>query len=530
MLNVPIRPSTVVFLVALALAAAHARAESVKTICTITVNSSDEKETFRQNLPKDKYKFVELVEKGRSDWLRSSCEKHIQCDVLVISGHFNAGETFYSDKIGNNDFLQVDELERASCSESCPGIFSHLKEVYLFGCESLNPDPTEYSSAYGESGRDRMRRLFANVPAIYGFYSSAPVGPTAAMLLGRYFKSARPGEIFTGRPSPRLLSIFSHNHMTVTSGLAESHDRPGYRRDICHFYDERTSPAQKLDFVHALLKRDEHDVRGFFERVEKLLDTFTDDDRRSPEFGAALGDIARDAGAKERYLALERATRDASMRARMVAVARKLEWLSQDEHRAELVRLANDVLASPTMGFVEVDLLCSINKGRDLDAVVSQVKVPEPLAGRSAQVAGTACLGDQAAHERTVKALFSNDDRDVQVAQVYLRDRPMTDAELRTVSLAIARQASVGIQVRALETLARMHVTDRSILEELAKSFAAARSVGIQRAIAEIFLRAGVADLPRPELVALFKDHRIKSPDGREDLVDVLIKRLQAAS
>ena len=44
-----------------------------KTVCTITVNSSDEKEMFRQNLPKDKYRFVELVEKGRPDWLASSC-------------------------------------------------------------------------------------------------------------------------------------------------------------------------------------------------------------------------------------------------------------------------------------------------------------------------------------------------------------------------------------------------------------------------------------------------------------------------
>ena len=49
-----------------------------KTVCTITVNSSDEKESFRQNLPKDKYSFVELVEKGRDDWLASSCRKGIQ--------------------------------------------------------------------------------------------------------------------------------------------------------------------------------------------------------------------------------------------------------------------------------------------------------------------------------------------------------------------------------------------------------------------------------------------------------------------
>src|SRR5258707_11949964 len=156
-----------------------------KTVCTITVNSSDEKDAFRKFLPKDDYQFVELVEKGRPDWLRSSCQKGVQCDVLIVSGHFNAGETFYSDKIENNDFLKVDELERGSCSNSCPGVFAKLKEVYLFGCESLNPDATKYSSAYGESGRERMRRLFAHVPVIYGFSGAAPVGPTAGGHLQR---------------------------------------------------------------------------------------------------------------------------------------------------------------------------------------------------------------------------------------------------------------------------------------------------------------------------------------------------------
>src|SRR5437016_9852566 len=181
----------------------HTAAEK-RTVCTVTVNSSDEKEAFRRYLPKGDYQFVELVEKGRGDWLASACRQRISCDVLVVSGHFNAGETFYSDKIDVNDFLKVDELERASCSDSCPALFSHLKEVYLFGCESLNPDATKYSSSYGESGRDRMRRIFPNVPVIYGFSSAAPVGPAAASLIGRYLSSGS-AEIGSGHASSRLL-------------------------------------------------------------------------------------------------------------------------------------------------------------------------------------------------------------------------------------------------------------------------------------------------------------------------------------
>ena len=60
-----------------------------RTVCTITVNSPDEKEMFRQRLPADQYQFVELVERGRPDWLASACRKGVRCDLLVISGHLD---------------------------------------------------------------------------------------------------------------------------------------------------------------------------------------------------------------------------------------------------------------------------------------------------------------------------------------------------------------------------------------------------------------------------------------------------------
>src|SRR5689334_18620702 len=39
-----------------------------KTVCTITVNSADEKEALRARLPRDRYAFVELLQEGRADW------------------------------------------------------------------------------------------------------------------------------------------------------------------------------------------------------------------------------------------------------------------------------------------------------------------------------------------------------------------------------------------------------------------------------------------------------------------------------
>src|SRR5437764_1087971 len=117
-----------------------------KTVCTITVNSPDEKEIFRRSLPPDDFQFVELVERGRPDWLASACRKDVRCDVLLISGHFDDGTEFYSDRLGARESLPTDELERASCSDSCPGLFSQLKEVYLFGCNTLQAKPARSAS------------------------------------------------------------------------------------------------------------------------------------------------------------------------------------------------------------------------------------------------------------------------------------------------------------------------------------------------------------------------------------------------
>ncbi len=98
--------------------AAHA---DKRTVCTITVNSPDEKEILRQRLPEDQYQFVELVERGRPDWLASACRQGVRCDLLVISGHFDDGSEFYSDRLGARESLPVAEMERVSCSDVLSG-------------------------------------------------------------------------------------------------------------------------------------------------------------------------------------------------------------------------------------------------------------------------------------------------------------------------------------------------------------------------------------------------------------------------
>ncbi len=182
-----------------------------KNICSITINSEDEITTFKQKLSSDnRFKFTELVT-GDEKWFDRACSQNIQCDVLVISGHF--GGTFFG-KTGHH--LSLSELETKSCSRKCTGILEKPKEIYLFGCNTLagkDPDtrtPEQYlavlledglersfaervvESRYGPSGEknlNRMKRSFPGVPAIYGFCEKAPLGSESGPVMKNYLSS-----------------------------------------------------------------------------------------------------------------------------------------------------------------------------------------------------------------------------------------------------------------------------------------------------------------------------------------------------
>jgi hypothetical protein len=146
--------------------------------------------------------------------------------------------------------------------------------------------------------------------------------------------------------------------------------------------------------------------------------------------------------------------------------------------------------------------------------------------GNIAHAAARACLGSQPDRARVLKALASPREADVQIAQAYLRHHPVTDpAELRAIAAGIARMKAPAAQVRALDALGRLHVTDRQVLADFTRLFRQTTHLGVQRAIAEIFLRAGPGSAATPELVAVLSRHRVRSPEG-QDVIDVLINRL----
>ncbi len=534
--------------------AAELRAEP-KTVCTITINSSDEKDAFQRNLPRGQYRFVELVEHGNPNWLESSCHRGVTCDALIISGHFDGGTEFYTDRFDDREFLTVHELERQSCSASCPGLFSQLKEVYLFGCNSLKAEPTHTASAeiarsliasghsaadaerlsallgerYGQSNRDRLRHVFKDVPVLYGFSSKAPLGRYAGPLLERYFRSAPAGEVASGRVSSTLTGLFAPSSMTATAGLTDADPHVSLRRDVCGFADDRISAARKVAFMHEVLHREMAEVRMLLDQLEAYVAALRPAQRVAPDVAAALGAIAQDRVTRERYLAFVRDADDAAIQTRMLALARSLGWLLPAQEQAEFVRMIAARMGRNGVGKSEVDLVCESHADRDAGLARQLQATGAAKLEKVAHAAVLACLGSPDAHARTVRALTSANDDDVAIAQVYLRHRPLADvAELRAVTSGIARMATPAAQVRALDTLGRQRLTDAPSLEEIARLFPLARSLDVQRAIAGILIRADTQVLARSELVRSLRQYRLKSPDG-SDVIDALIRLLQAS-
>jgi hypothetical protein len=540
-----------------ALAPANAHAAAPRTVCTITVNSADEKEVMRRHLPADRFRFVELVEKGRPDWLASARKQGIRCDVLVISGHFDGGvdggNEFFSERVEAREYLPVAEMERASCSADDHGIFANLKEVYLFGCNTLNAESVRSASGeierslmrsgasradaarlaralalrHGDSSRDRMRQIFPDVPAIYGFSSVAPLGPVAGSVLAGYFKAGGAAEFGSGKPSARLLAHFKAHSLAVTSGIRAGDPLVPHREDICSFADERTSTAEKLAFVHSVLKRDPAEVRLFLTRIEALEGDLTAEERATPEVDAALQAIAADGSSRDRFLAFARDADQPAVRARMVGLARQFGWLDDDGEIAEQMAMIDTRLAANDLGVADVDLVCSLNEDRRLDTEILRLDSTHWRPRSVAQSGVLACLGDRERRQAMREALISHRDEDVRIAQVYYRWRPVDDpGELRLIATGIGRMRDAQTQVRALDTLALHRLSDPVTLEALARLFPSAESVGVQSAIAGVLIRADYHVLGREELLQTLTQHRLRSTGGA-NLVDVLIRRLK---
>jgi len=146
-----------------------------------------------------------------------------------------------------------------------------------------------------------------------------------------------------------------------------------YRTQICQLFDDRLAPARKLAAIHRMMQGDRANAHAVVDRVEKLLASLTDAERSTPEFKAALAEIALDRATGARVMATARATREPAMRVRLVSLAGTLGWVTPEEQRAEHAQMIAELLGRNAMGFAEVDLACNLGEGGALEGEIRKV-------------------------------------------------------------------------------------------------------------------------------------------------------------
>ncbi|WP_374027549.1 hypothetical protein ACES2J_14890 [Bdellovibrio bacteriovorus] len=250
---------------------------ATKRICTMTLNSADEKEALRQLYASEDVVITELVpaEGKNPRWLQNACESGIQCDVLLISGHF--GGVFFGE--GNSTTLDLKEIERLSCENSCPGILSKPKDVFLMGCNTLSsktPDkrsieeyvevlikngfPRDLAervafsrySEYGMSISQIFSSAFNNVERLHGFTSTGPLGKVAAPLLKKALRDTSAQTLFSKGPDTKKLNqLFAGSSYRIVSPKTESD--PNYKALTCNAYSD--SINENREAIHFLSKK-----------------------------------------------------------------------------------------------------------------------------------------------------------------------------------------------------------------------------------------------------------------------------------
>ena len=258
-------------------------------VCSITINSSDEIEVFKEGLGAEDFDFVELVPLSKesspndTNWFKKACQQPLSCDVLIISGHF--GGLFFGEN--HNYILPVEIMEQLACSNACLDILHNVREVFLFGCNTLarkhkDRTPEEYLQVlldhnmardmaeivvagrylpFGLSFRDQMRMIFTGQSRIYGFSSLSPLGhqirqPLRDYLLhiknryGSYKAYLDQKDPFTENP---LLRQSVGNSISEAMGLQPNDSQFSKFQKICHLYQEDIGAPAGIKTVYDLM-------------------------------------------------------------------------------------------------------------------------------------------------------------------------------------------------------------------------------------------------------------------------------------
>lgn len=224
-------------LIALFIALAS-QVSQAKTVCSMTFNSADEKQVFKQYLTPMGYEQVELVPQNKDpEWFSKACASVKTCDILVISGHF--GGIFFGEQ--SSATISLNELISARDKSLCPSILDKPKSVFLMGCNTMAsklPDHRNVSDYlrvltgdgfplnlaedvaaarylnFGQSMSEIMSRVFNKTELLVGFDSTGPLGAQAAPKLKKAFdQTSAKDKNITGISRDAILSAFKGTNL-----------------------------------------------------------------------------------------------------------------------------------------------------------------------------------------------------------------------------------------------------------------------------------------------------------------------------
>jgi len=423
------------------------------TVCSITINSADEIRTFRKELPASQFDFVELTDTtgakpadGKPNWLAGACLSGVQCDVLVLSGHFSntylgsAGTTFAGD---TGLTLPLEDLSGQSCAQSCPGILANPLEVFLLGCRtlatSLEAAPVPPADllllsshhvpprvaermldeiSYGgedTSNVARMRFVFSGVPRIYGFTAVAPIGKEAAPRLAAYLhntgdyakhlakiRAAREGKS-KAAPNRILQQSFGPSTFLQSSGLDATEPEHELEMRACLLETEGTPILARLEQMEKLL----HEA-DFLANLRAMGSFFQRHDPSS--FGAAeLAVLERIRGhtrSREVVTELVQRLENPILRQEILRVSRAIGWISEDEGLRLQRQIVLQLLEPPIYG-KERDLICGIDPDVTKRIGIRAADVPAATYKDEYGIQALGCLkpSDPQIHERLARSL-----------------------------------------------------------------------------------------------------------------------------
>lgn len=431
-------------------------------VCSVSINSTNEINAFKKKLGNKNFVYHELTDfasgggqYGDSTWFESACHSGVQCDVMIVSGHF--GGHFFGESSGTS--LSLDDLERFSCNTVCDGILKRPREIFLFGCNTLadkdkdKRTPQEYlqvlledgidrqqaervvSARYsplGHSFKDRMRRVFSGANHLYGFDSVGPAGNTVESRVYDYLNLIPDYHSHLLRlhtesmlntmeraqsasENPAWNSAMKGTHYAQCSGLKASDPDYQDKEKICRLFKDEIPIEQRMQLAFEMV--DSEKRLSYLPSIERFLNGLDFNSLSSEAKGILQRIKNHPVAKKEADLIIDSLESTPVHMMDMIKFAQKVEWMSESQAKAREDVLIKKLLAQSTVE--DVDAICSISKKYKIRDDYG----PENFGGdginQTNEIAAAGCL--HSSHPQVIKQIHS---------QLLSESEPMQDSIL----------------------------------------------------------------------------------------------------